>query len=382
MKSIVFRILPVFILICAIVFSYFYIVDQYSGVPKDSPMGKYQLEIENGDNLNSIGQKLARDKVINSADWFWLASNITSISPVFRSGVYVLELPASKEDILKQLEKQLPVLEVGITSISLLEGDTAEDIADKLSKSGVIEPAEFLKYIQDPSNFKDSKYQFLPKANSNCIYGELLKKCPKYYLEGYLFPDTYEFFLNSTPEKVVNKFLENFNRRVWETYKSKLDSKGNIEDLERKLILASVIEREVGRNYVKAILNNTDLQVERQTVAGVFLNRVAKKMKWQSDATVWYGVDRKRGVAVDGRLNWGDPKYNTGYNTYVTPSYPVGAISNPGLNSLKAAFEPKDSEYLFFVSDRSGKTYFAVTNSQHEANIQKVREINQSLPSI
>jgi UPF0755 protein len=117
-------------------------------------------------------------------------------------------------------------------------------------------------------------------------------------------------------------------------------------------------------------------------VARVFLNRVDKKMKWQSDATVWYGVDRKKGVPLDGDLNWGSSRYKSGYNTYVVDSYPVGPIASPSLSSIQAAQNPENSDYLFFVSDRSGKMYFGRSNTEHNQNIVKVREINKTLPNI
>ncbi|GAB4143767.1 MAG: endolytic transglycosylase MltG [Patescibacteria group bacterium] len=331
--------------------------------------------MKSGDNLSSLGKRLETDKVVNDAFWFEMTGKTTT-QTTLQAGVYTLNLPASKENILEQIKKQQPKPLPSTTAVSFLEGDTAEDVADKLDKSGIVKAEDFLKYIQDPANFKDSKYKFLPPV-SNCKYGQILQNCPKYYLEGFLFPDTYEFYLNSTPESVTEKFLSNFNQRIW----GKQTTVSNA-DFYKNLILASVVEREVGRNYIKAMINETDLQTERQAVAGVYLNRVSQSMKWQADPTVWYGVDRKKGVAVDGALNWGDAKYKTGYNTYVITGYPVGPIANPGQKSIEAALKPTPSNYIFFVSDKSGRMYFGETYAEHEKNIAKVREINKSLPNL
>lgn len=179
------------------------------------------------------------------------------------------------------------------------------------------------------------------------------------------------------------KVLKNFSNKYWSKNRSSFDQDPKIakEKLYQQIILASVVEREVGRNYIKALVNESDLTVERRQVAKVYLNRVNQNIRWQADPTVWYGVDRKKGVGLDGDLNWGNSKYKTGYNTYVVTGFPIGPISNPSLDSLVAALEPGTNDYLFFVSDRSGKMYFGKDNNEHNQNVAKVREINKGLPS-
>ena len=349
--------------------------------PSDSPSGKYTVELKTGDTIYTLAQKLKNDKVINNADILPLVAKFT-VSPTLKSGAYLIDLPAKPDAILWQINNQKPQPSDNTVSVSFIEGDTAEDIADKLEKANVIKAVDFLSFIQDPKNFDLSTYPFLPKPQTGCKYGEILKSCPKYYLEGYLFPDTYNFFTGSKPEAVTTKLLRNFNTKFWVKNSSKFDP-----DLEKAraglfnhVILSSVVEREVGRNYIKALVNATDLNQERREVSRVYLNREIQKMRWQSDPTVWYGVDRKKGVALDGDLNWGSAKYKTGYNTYQKLGFPVGPIANSGAETLESVLNPAQSDYLFFVSDKSGKMYFGKNLNEHNANVEKVRQINKNLP--
>ena len=379
----IFKSIFILLLLVALSYGSFYFYSGAFSTPADSPKGSYKLEIKTGDTLASLASKLKEDKVINNADFLFFVSKI-SVSPNLKAGVYELNLPAKPDSILWQINNQKPSPPQNTASVSFIEGETTEDMAEKLEKSGVVSSKDFLSFVQNPQNFNLEKYDFLPPVRADCKYGEIYNNCPKYYLEGYLYPDTYSFFKDSKPEVVATKFLKNFNLKYWQPERNKYDADPKIarQSLYQQVILASVVEREVGRNYIKAMINDSDLNQERRQVARVYLNRIEKKMKWQSDPTVWYGVDRKKGVGLDGDLNWGNSKYKTGYKTYVINSYPVGPIASPSLDSLEATLNPENSDYLFFVSDRSGKMYFGKTNGDHVENITKVREINKLLPNI
>ncbi len=383
MKSIVFlKIIITFLVLGLVGWVVFYGYNGVFATPAQSPTGKYKLEIKNGETLTTLSTKLQDDKIINNADFLPFISKYSTV-PNLKAGVYELDLPAKPADILWQINAQKAGPEENTVTISFIEGDTAEDIATKLEKASVISSKDFLDYIQVPQNFESEKYEFLPPVRTDCKYGEIYNNCPKYYLEGYLFPDTYSFFKGSKADIVTAKVLKNFSNKYWSKNRSSFDQDPKIakEKLYQQIILASVVEREVGRNYIKALVNESDLTVERRQVAKVYLNRVNQNIRWQADPTVWYGVDRKKGVGLDGDLNWGNSKYKTGYNTYVVTGFPIGPISNPSLDSLVAALEPGTNDYLFFVSDRSGKMYFGKDNNEHNQNVAKVREINKGLPS-
>jgi UPF0755 protein len=379
----IFKIIFILLILAGLGYGGFYLYSGAFATPSASPTGNYKLQIKTRETLSSLATKLQEDKIINNADFIPFISKI-SVSPNLKAGVYELNLPAKPDSILWQINNQKPSPPQNTVSVSFIEGDTVEDMAEKLEKSGVISSSDFLNYIQNPQNFDLEKYDFLPPVRKDCKYGEIYNNCPKYYLEGYLYPDTYNFYKDSKPEVVAAKFLKNFNLKYWQDNRNKYDKDPTVarNSLYQQIILASVVEREVGRNYIKAMINDADLNQERRQVARVYLNRTEKKMKWQSDPTVWYGVDRKKGVGLDGELNWGNSKYKTGYNTYVIDSYPVGPITSPSLDSLQATLNPETNDYLFFVSDKSGKMYFGKTNAEHNQNITKVREINKTLPNI
>jgi UPF0755 protein len=252
-----------------------------------------------------------------------------------------------------------------------------DEIAQILGKNGVVNSDEFLKYVQNTSDLDSQKYAFLPQKLS-CTYGQL-KMCAKYYLEGYLYPDTYSFFKQSTPKDVVEKMLANFDTKVW----SKLSKKPTAAEFYKALTMASVIEKETGRTKGGVTQRNVEsVNKERAEVAGVFINRMSQNTSWQSDVTASYGHGFKicqQTIKVEGCKFLDDPDTNTKYNTYIIKGYPIGPVSNPDVNNIKAALSPVDTDALFFVMDGTGKTYFASTENQHFANIEAVKQVNADL---
>ena len=169
-------------------------------------------------------------------------------------------------------------------------------------------------------------------------------------LEGFLFPDTYEFYEQSSPEVVARKLLENWNKKAAVLF----ISKGSVLS---QLTAASIIEKEI-----------PDSQSERAVAAGIVYKRIKEGMPLQMDATLCYIKD-KFGC---GRVIPSDKETDSPYNTYKNKGLPPGPISNPGLSAIKAAIFPKSSEYWYFISDpKTGKTVFAKTLDEHTQNIVK-----------
>ena len=182
----------------------------------------------------------------------------------------------------------------------------------------------------------------------------------KYCLEGFLFPDTYEFYLNETPENIFNKFLANFNRRYSDdlrTLQLALKQRfGKEFTVYEVLTIASIVEKEAA---------NPD---EALTVASVFYNRLTNpnfNPKYLgSDATILYATQfRDKDTLTDDAAINASP-----YNTYTHTDLPPTPISNPGVSSLKAALNPAKTNYLYFMLDKSTGTHrFSETLAQHEA---------------
>ncbi len=344
--------------------------------------GNYFIQVKAGDNLSITGDKLANDGVINSG-WALPLKAQFKDKWTFYPGRYQLQLPASPEQILDQMQIQAKLIEEqnqnkskNSAKITFREGDTVDDIIQRVTKSGIANESEMVKIAQDPKTFSQSEFGFLPPS-LNCQYGKL-DNCAKYYLEGYLYPDTYEFATPITPKEIYTKLLKNFDKKVWQKINSKPDPKAFAQVIN----MAAVIERETGRPIEGVNNSNRDEFIqEKRLMAGTFFNRLKENMKWQSDPTVTYGTGKslcqQTLKSQTNCLFLNSPEVKTKYNTYQNVGYPIAPTTSPTVDSIQAVLNPVKNDYLFFVSDASGKKYFAQSNTQHEANIAKVEQINK-----
>ena len=344
--------------------------------------GQYTIEVKSGDNLAIVGEKLAQDNVVNQSLSLPIIAQ-TKPKWNLQKGSYTLQLPASPSGILEQLQVQSQELanksqaQVNKTSLKIIfkEGDTLDDIISKVVQGGLTTETDMIKTAQDTAMF-GTEFGFLAPS-LKCQYGDL-KNCAKYYLEGYLYPDTYEFYSPSSAKEIYSKMLKNFDRKVWQ----KITTKPTPESFAKIINMASVIERETGRPIEGVNKNNQDqVSKEKKTMAGVFLNRLEENMNWQSDPTVTYGTGKslcqQTLKSQKNCLYINSEEVKTKYNTYANVGYPIAPTTNPTWSSIEAVLEPIKNDYLFFVSDASGQKYFAQSNTQHESNIAKVEKINQ-----
>ena len=234
-------------------------------------------------------------------------------------------------------------------TITTIEGWTIEETGEYLEEQGMFSKAEFIDAL---NKFDETEFPLLARPENKD-------------LEGYLFPDTYRFAKEATPDEVITKMLANFS--------SRLDSIGiSADDAQNKefngltlyeiLTLASIIEQESGGNG--STTGDLSLQDERNLVASVFYNRLEIGQALESDATVNYitGKDSP-GVSAE------DLQTDSPYNTYKYSGLPPGPISNPSLGSIKAAINPAESDYLYFLHKQpSGEVVFSKTFEEHKAN--------------
>lgn len=174
-------------------------------------------------------------------------------------------------------------------------------------------------------------------------------------LEGYLFPSTYNFPYDCTGPEAVKQMTDQF-RQVVEPMMEKYKDTAPL-GLKETVILASLVEREA------------QVPSERPLIAGVYINRIKKGMKLECDATVQFALGKQKAVLLYSDLEIASP-----YNTYRYPGLPPGPICSPGAASLEAAFNPKKSDYLFYVRDdikNDGSHRFGRDFREHEANIRK-----------
>ena len=353
-----------------------------NGYPGTSPEGSYEISVENGQSLADIAIILEQDSVIHDDDVFNLLARVNGTDGLMAQ-TYTLNLPANVNDIQSQLDLQTEEFIAQAAdprpseSITFKEGVDMDVIIRQLVTKDIVGEEEMEAFLQDPANFDRVAYPFLP-ADLGCEYGDL-STCAKYYPEGYFYPDTYEFFLESTPAEVADKFLSNFNRKVWQVIDSQVSTGFN-----KTMTLASVVELETGRTATGINnINSAQVLQERRGVARVFLNRNDIGEKWKSDITAEYGTGKRlcqQTFEIDGCIYLDSPEAQTGYNTYLVQT-PIAPVSNPDITSIQAALNPEENDFLFFVSDITGKTYFAKTNAGHEQNIRDVLVINQELNS-
>lgn len=234
-------------------------------------------------------------------------------------------------------------------TVTFPEGYTIVQIAQKLEQSKVCSAQAFLEACKKPSAGIE-----LDNADDRV-----------FLLEGYIFPDTYEFYLESDARSVVDKFIENYNSKITDEMKQRAKTLGYTMD--QMMTLASVIQKEC----------DADID-ECANVSSVFHNRLkdpASFPKLESDVTTFYVsqnlkdvIGYQDGVALENQ-NDEVKKYMELYSTYYREGLPVGPICNPGLKAINAALHPADTNYVFFLTDKSGEQfYYASTIAEHNAN--------------
>jgi len=221
--------------------------------------------------------------------------------------------------------------------VTFPEGWTRFKIANRLQERGLAKAEEFLSLCRQPKNYADIGIP-LPERD----------------LEGYLFPNTYRLPPGSGAETAVRILLNGFKRYAYESFKEEIEKSGYT--LHQILTVASMIEKEA--------LHDKD----RPLIAAVIYNRLKKGMPLQIDATVLYGMGQWKN-----RVLYSDLQHASPYNTYLNKGLPPGPIANPGLASLRAALEPADVDYLFYVAQADGYHRFTKTYSEHLKAIEEIR---------
>jgi UPF0755 protein len=361
----------------------FSIDQQFNGFPSNSPKGEYTFEVKSGETLSDVADTLKKDNIINNKDAFLLQEKWNESKPL-QQGEYTITVPAKPVELIEQINKETQekidalskIPNLPVSRVVFKEGYTLDQMIEILDKEGIAKKEDLVSFAQKPENFNRELYSFLPKP-LDCTYGDL-SNCAKYYVEGYLYPDTYDFYKPSEPKDVYDKMLSNFNKKVWSQVRQNLNGK----NFDEAVIMASVLEKETGRTKGITEANKAEVSSERKVVAGVFYNRLSQNIKWQSNPTSEYGHGQilcESTFARPGCKYLDDQILNTKYNTYNITGYPIGPISNPQLDNIQAVLNPTKTDYLFFVADATGKTYFSKNETEHQAVIDQVNKINREL---
>lgn len=297
------------------------------------------VELPRGISTRGAALRLEDKGVVRNALAFELAGRWRG-RPV-QAGEYFFDRPATALEVFEKLATG----RVYVRSVTIPEGLHMFQIADLLEREKFTSRAEFLAAAADVSAVRD----LAPQARN---------------LEGFLFPATYAFAKNTQAEQIVAAMVRRF-REVWDSMPVR-DASASPADTYEVVTLASLVERE------------TRVADERPLVAGVYRNRLRKRIALQCDPTVIYAMELAG--RNDGIIHQSDLRLKSPYNTYRHRGLPPGPIANPGQASLHAALYPSPGDYLYFVSNGQGGHFFSRTMKEHNARVAEYRRLTGQPP--
>lgn len=272
--------------------------------------------VEKGENLNQIARRLKKDNLLNSIAVFKVAARLSGKSTQLKAGEYRIPARASAKEILDILVSGQTV----VRRVTVPEGKTSRQIFDLL--------------MQTPG-----------------LFGELPEPPPN----GALLPETYVFSYGLPRKVILERMLAGMNKTIEELWPLR-DPDLPYTTKEEALVLASIVEKE------------TSIPAERPRIAGVFVNRLRKGMRLQTDPTVIYAVTNGT-MELNRRLTHKDLRTDHPFNTYVNKGLPPAPICNPGRDSIQAVLQPQKTNEIYFVADGTGGHVFSRTFEEHKNNI-------------
>lgn len=293
------------------------------------------VHIHRGRTPKQIALLLKESGIIRHKKSFLWAAKILGVSRELQAGKYHFEGSLTHYSVLKTLSKGLVIT----TWITFPEGLRAKRIADIVENKFGISSTRFMELVTDKAYCR-----------------RLGIDAPD--LEGYLFPNTYRFHLDPTPEEIIETMVSEFSKAIDDSLKDRAKQLGFT--IHQLITLASIVEGE-------AVLDS-----ERTTIAALYQNRLKRRMRLQADPTIQY-------IIQDGprRLLHDDLEIESPYNTYLYAGLPPGPVNNPGIASIRATLYPASVDVLYMVANGDGSHTFSRTISEHneaKAKFDRVRE--------
>jgi len=301
-------------------------------VSSDGDQKNVKIEIQSGSTTSDIAKILKENNLIRDKNIFRLVSRIKGTEGKLKAGFYELNSSMTPEEILNKLVAGGKDGET--IKFTIPEGFTIEEIAEKLGNQNIINKDKFIDLTYDIEKFS-KEYKFLNDIPE------------KMNMEGYLYPDTYEVYKDSTEYQIIKRMLDEFNNKYNKTIKNKeipLDL--NTYEL---ITLASLVEREA------------KVDKDRNLVSSVIYNRLEIDMPLQIDATIQYALENRKE-----KLTYDDLEVDSIYNTYKNKGLPVGPICSPGIESINASLNPEDTNYIFYVLKKDGTGEHFFTDDYNE----------------
>jgi UPF0755 protein len=322
------------VILGALALAPFFLLVRFISSPGPPGAAPRIVNVPEGAGLRTIARALERGGAVSDARLFTAYALIRGEGRKLRPGEYAFAPGATPEEVLGKLRAG----DVLRHRVTLPEGWTAAQMADAIGRTGVA-PAERLKALaRDPAFIRGLG---VPGAT----------------LEGYAFPDTYDFPRGTSPEEIWRRLVGRFRHVYAEERRAAGEARGSapaaLNDHE-VVTLASIVEKETGR------------PAERPLIAAVFLNRLRRGIPLASDPTVIYGL-----ASFDGNLRRADLEAPSAYNTYVHAGLPPGPIANPGRDSIRAVLRAPAVDYLYFVSRNDGSHQFSRTLEEHNRAVRE-----------
>ncbi len=309
------------------------------------------FHVNPGDTALAVSTRLQEEGLITDANLFRTYMRYEGLDQRLATGDFQLAPNMTMAEIAERLQHSR-IQEIVVT---IPEGMRAEEVADLLNVKNVMDGEAFLALVRggNASASALGDYSFLPGGLNS--------------LEGYLFPDTYRLPAQATPADLIRRMLDNFGQRVTPDVTAPAVQAGR--NLTQVITIASIVEREA------------QIADERPLIASVYWNRASGACSketggayLQADPTVQYAAGRP------GEWWWKPPSVEaykdvvSPFNTYTHPGLPPGAIASPGLSAIRAAAQPADTKYCFFVATGDGRHVFASTLAEHEQNVKQYQK--------
>lgn len=291
------------------------------------------VTISEQDNLTTISQKLEDGGVVLSKYIFKYYYQLTNPDATIYPGTVTVKQNSSYNEIVKAISN--PV--TNTVTMTIPEGFEVREITARLLQNGFIQSEEEFQ-----STLKSFTFQ---TKQGTLITGEA-------FLEGYLFPDTYQVKKNASAEEIIELLTSNFQSKWTDQYETRARELNM--SIREVITLASIVEREARKTE------------DFPLVASVFHNRLKNGKRLESCATVQYILKERKPV-----LSVADTKIDSPYNTYQNDGLPPAPISSPGILAIEAVLYPKETDYLYFFTDKNGDNHYSKTYEEHNQKIQQ-----------
>ena len=302
-----------------------------------TPPVEMVVEVVADDTVETVAGKLKDAGLIEYTWFFKLYANITGAEEKIGMGTHTLNTDMDYHALVLGMRSSAGNMTAETVSVTIPEGYTVAQTIAVLAKNGVNTEAALTAAAQTA----DFDYPFIDNESEDISR-----------LEGYLFPDTYEFYVNEKPENALNRLIKNFNSKMDDELLAIWEAKGY--DLKKIVTIASLIEKETDgtdqSRIASVIYNRLDGPGDKAGTNGLL----------QVDASLLYGLP-----GHEGAITQTDLETDTPYNLYKYAGLPPTPIANPGLNAIEAALEPEETGYYYYALGKDGKHHYSSTYNEH-----------------